>query len=127
MPPVMLMLGGTKKGARAQSRLFQLIGMLAHRTSGIRIGARITGRILDELLPVPNTKDFGRTTTISMLQQQERINHGCGGSTERTAKQSSAPRSKITASLWSTSWDNGGRRRGFLAFGDGRLLQLLVL
>ena len=56
MPPVMLMLGGTKKGARAQSRLFQLIGMLAHRTSGIiRIGASKGTR----LLPVPNTKDFG--------------------------------------------------------------------
>ena len=101
-------------GARGQSRLFQLSGGI------ITIGASEGTR----LLPVPNTKDFGRTTTISMLQQQDRINHGYGGTTERTAKQSSAPRSKITARLWSTSWDNGGRRKGFLAFGDGRLLEL---
>ena len=89
------------------------------RSSGIiRIGAS-EGR----LLPVPNTKDFGRTTTFSMPLLQEGINGGVTV-TERTAKKSSVPRSKITASLWSTSWDNGGRRKGFFAFGDGRLVQL---
>ena len=110
MPPGML--GGKMGARRGQSRLFQLIMASGQqRSSGI---IRMRG-------VVGQRSSGGWTTTTS---KQKRINQGYGGPTEKTEKHSWAHRSKISASLWSTSWKFGSStvvgRKGFLAFGDGR-------